>query len=67
MASQAAVYVHAIVMLHERAAALSDGPDQVSDDPALHAERASVRRSLRLFRSRLRRTEEAPAVERSRR
>lgn len=67
MASQAAVYVHAIAMLHERAAALTHDLGQRPDDPALRAERAGVRRSLRLFRSRLRRTEERVAVGSARR
>jgi HD-like signal output (HDOD) protein len=67
VASQAAVYVHAIAMLHERAATLTRDLSQRPDDPALRAERAGVRRSLRLFRSRLRRTEEAAVVGAARR
>jgi hypothetical protein len=67
VASQAAVYVHAIAMLHERAAKLTRDLSHLPDDPALRAERAGVRRSLRLFRSRLRRTEEAIAVGTTRR
>ena len=67
MASQATVYVHAIAMLHERAAKLTRDLSHLPDDPALRAERAGVRRSLRLFRSRLRRTEEAIVVGTARR
>jgi hypothetical protein len=67
LASQAAVYVHAIAMLHERAAKLTRDLIHLPDDPALRAERAGVRRSLRLFRSRLRRTEEAIVVGAARR
>ena len=67
MASQAAVYVHAIAMLHDRevmlAAELADQPE----DAALRDEQAGLNRSLRLFRSRLRRTDEATAVEAPRR
>jgi hypothetical protein len=67
VASQAAVYVHVIAMLHERAATLNDDLGRHPDDPALLAERAGLHRSLRLFRNRLRRTEEATAVTASRR
>jgi hypothetical protein len=67
VASQAAVYVHAIAMLHDRqltlAAELADQPE----DAALRDEQAGLNRSLRLFRSRLRRTDEATAVEAPRR
>ena len=61
MASQAAVYVQAIAMLRERAAEVSRQLDGRPDDAALQAEQVSIVRSLRLFRTRLRRTEHAGA------
>ena len=62
MASQAAVYVHAIAMLHERESMLVVELAGQPEDAALHAEQAGLNRSLRLFRSRLRRTEEEAAL-----
>lgn len=62
MASQAAVYVHAIAMLNERVETLTGSVSAHSDDHTLQGEQASLRRSLRLFRSRLRRTEDGVAL-----
>ena len=63
MASQAAVYVHAIAILHDREVMLEAELADQPEDVALRAEHAGLNRSLRLFRSRLRRTEEATIVE----
>lgn len=57
MASQAAVYVHAIAMLQEREAALAAELACRPEDATLREEQAGLSRSLRLFRSRLQRTE----------
>lgn len=58
MASQAAVYVHAISMLSERAEIVAANLNLYPADQALAQEHAALHRSLRLFRARLRRTEE---------
>jgi hypothetical protein len=59
VASQAAVYVHAIAMLQEREAALAGERVYRPEDAALREEQAGLSRSLRLFRTRLQRTEAA--------
>ena len=59
VASQAAIYVHAIAMLQERAAAVAGVLAQRPTDRSMLDEQAGLRRSLRLFHARLRRTEEA--------
>ena len=59
MASQAAVYVYAIAMLQERQAVLADERVLRPEDAGLREEQAGLSRSLRLFRSRLQRTEAA--------
>lgn len=62
MASQAAVYVHAITMLRERAGDVSRNLANHPADDVLQAEQAAIARSLRLFRTRLRRTEQAGGI-----
>jgi hypothetical protein len=59
VASQAALYVHAIAMLQEREAVVAGGLAQRPADQSLLDERAGLRRSLHLFQARLRRTEQA--------
>ena len=58
MASQAAVYVHAISMLSERAEIVAANLNRYPADQGLAQEHTALHRSLRLFRARLRRTEE---------
>ncbi len=62
MVSRAAVYVHAILMLSERsdtvARLLSHGPE----DPVLLTEQTDLARAVRVFRDRLRRTENLDRV-----
>ena len=62
MASQAAVYVHAITMLSERAEVVAANLNRHPADAILAQEHAALHRSLRLFRARLQRTEELARV-----
>jgi hypothetical protein len=57
--SQATVYVHAIAMLHDRLDAVAGDLARWPSDEGLQQQQAGLNRSLRLFRARLRRTEEA--------
>ena len=62
MASQAAVYVHAIAMLTQRGEAITASLRCQPGDPVLEQEYAALQRSLSLFRARLQRTEEPRPV-----
>lgn len=62
MASQAALYVHAIAMLHERADGIARDLALHPEDGQLLDEQRALQRSLRVFRNRLRRTEGAGVV-----
>ena len=57
MASQAALYVHVIAMLNERAEAVAHELAASPDNVALRQEQIALARSLTVFRARLRRTE----------
>jgi hypothetical protein len=62
MASQAALYVHVIAMLNDRAAAVARELVESPENVALQQEQVTLARSLTAFRTRLRRTERALAV-----
>ena len=62
MASQAALYVHVIAMLNERADSVAHELAESPDNVALRQEQVALARSLAAFRARLRRTEGAVTV-----